>query len=195
MAKRTISRPKIDQNEDDLLKINAIQLDPRALGTPEDIIKYARKNNFITRDERINIQALIENNNELELVFEDIAEDGKIIYSPATKKYIITINKRHPETRQRFTMAHEYIHYQINRDIIQKNAHTDIILYRDATTKLDIDIEANQYASEILMPTPEFRQILQEYKGNILKMAEVFGVSSLAVRYRAKNLGYNDNDL
>lgn len=189
---RKIHRPELSDAEK-FFNIN-INLNKKCLGTTDHILKYSKENNFIN-ESYLDIEQLINENDELELSFEDIKEDGQIIYNSYTNKYKIIINKNQHKTKQCFTMAHEYIHYQFNRDFVQKNAHTDIILYRDATTKLDIDIVANQYASEILMPTTEFEQILKEYKGNILKIAEIFGVSSLAVRYRAKNLGYNDNDL
>ncbi len=187
MARRVKKRPHINEQED-FFKISPTKLDNRILGTPEDVINYARQNNFII-DKSVDIQKLIEDNNELELIFEDIEEDGQIIYMPDITKYKIIINKNHHKVRQRFTMAHEYIHYQIHRNTIQDNTHTDTILYRDATTKLDIDIIANQYASEILMPTEDFRQVMQQHKGEIIKIAETFNVSSLAVRYRAEKLG------
>jgi Zn-dependent peptidase ImmA (M78 family) len=92
-------------------------------------------------------------------------------------------------------MAHEYIHYQINRDIIKENSHNDIILFRDDIIKLDIDIAANRYAAELLMPEKDFRKAQEKYSGDIIKIAEIFGVSTIAVRYRAKDLGLEGHGL
>lgn len=60
-----------------------------------------------------------------------------------------------------------------------------------ATTNLDFDIEANQSASELLMPTKEFKELVEYYKGNVGKVADAFKVPTLAVRYRAEGLGYS----
>ena len=196
MARRRINRPEILNNgeSDDFFKIPAIELDKRTLQSVDDMLNYAKKNNLIDRG-CVNIEELIKDNEELELIFEDIMEDGQILYSSKEQKYKIIINSNHHQNRQRFTMAHEYIHYQMHRDVIQKNEHTDTILYRDQTTRLNIDIMANRFASELLMPITEFREVMLSNKGNILKMAEIFGVSTLAIRYRAENLGYGYGEL
>lgn len=51
-----------------------------------------------------------------------------------------------------------------------------------------MDADANINACLILMPKEEFRQVLQQYKGDILKLADRFQVPSLAVVLRYKIL-------
>ena len=73
--------------------------------------------------------------------------------------YVITINKRHPRTRQRFTLAHELGHYIHHRPIIGDGVN-DSKTYR--TTNSDKhynprilpehETEANQFAASLLMP-------------------------------------------
>jgi Zn-dependent peptidase ImmA (M78 family) len=66
---------------------------------------------------------------------------------------VIGVNLDDPLPRQRFTIAHEVGHLILHDD----NVHVDkrIVLFRDqdsATAKDAAEIEANQFASHLLMP-------------------------------------------
>lgn len=72
---------------------------------------------------------------------------------------IIGVNEFHPEKRQRFTIAHEIGHLVMHSHIINK-VHVDRKfteqLKRDKRAALGLDkieIEANRFAAELLMPT------------------------------------------
>ena len=65
-------------------------------------------------------------------------------------KFHIVINKEHPGTRQRFTLAHEIAHFILHEDHI-KDKISDDKLYRSALSN-DLEREANAYAAHILMP-------------------------------------------
>ena len=71
---------------------------------------------------------------------------------------IIGINALHHPNRQRFTLAHECAHLLLHRDRITREVHVDKtfpMLMRDAVSAASVDameIEANLFAAELLMP-------------------------------------------
>ena len=71
---------------------------------------------------------------------------------------VIGVNAHHSPNRQRFTIAHELGHYFLHNDILRQGAHVDTVvtmLQRDQNAALgttNIEIEANQFAAELLMP-------------------------------------------
>src|ERR1700691_4612477 len=71
---------------------------------------------------------------------------------------IIGVNSLHHPNRQRFTIAHEIAHLQLHRDWITTTVHVDKdfpALMRDANSATGTEkkeIEANQFASALLMP-------------------------------------------
>ncbi|XWO14142.1 ImmA/IrrE family metallo-endopeptidase [Candidatus Hepatincola sp. Pdp] len=168
-------------------------IDTRTFSSTEEVLQYAKDKGFVNND-NLNLKKLVQDNKEIELVFEDLEEDGCIYYDKNKKKYIIKINSLQAEVRQKFTLAHEYIHYLFHKDILEK-PHSDTILYRDEAIKLDEDVIANQYAAELLMPENKFRLAVTECKGDTTEIAKKFGVSSLAVRYRAKDLEIDGHGL
>lgn len=162
-------------------------LDAATLDTPERILAYCKDKKFFN-GHATDVRKLIEDNKELSLSFEDIGEYDAYIEKVADKKFKIVVNKKHSPTRQRFSMAHEYIHYQIHRDRIDQMPHGERILHR-SEEKNKIEFQANQYAAQILMPEDTFFQIARATNGDITRIAKEFEVSPLAVRYQAKSLG------
>jgi Zn-dependent peptidase ImmA (M78 family) len=124
--------------------------------------------------------------------YEDLPdnESGKIFLKD--KKCFIQVNYSHSPTRRRFTVAHELGHYCLHQDILNQNSE---ILERNTLSTVGVDvneIEANNFAAELLMPAQEF---IKQYNslGIIKKIAEYFFVSELAVQTRLLNLGINTN--
>lgn len=113
---------------------------------------------------------------------------------------IIGINSLHHPNRQRFTIAHECGHLTLHKGLIGKEIHVDKrfpMLMRDslsATGISRIEIEANLFAAEILMP----RYLLTEALNNepfdideeetVNSLARSFRVSPAAMRFRLGNL-------
>lgn len=67
---------------------------------------------------------------------------------------VIGVNALHHENRQRFSIAHELGHLTLHRSRVTEELHVDR-LNRDARSAAGIDpleIEANAFASELLMP-------------------------------------------
>lgn len=112
---------------------------------------------------------------------------------------IIGVNAHHSSNRQRYTIAHELGHYFLHADILHEGAHVDTLitmLNRDqdaALGAIDIEIEANQFAAELLMPRQMIENHLRaEGLGStavsdeviVGSMAKAFKVSTAAMAIR-----------
>ncbi len=98
----------------------------------------------------------------------------------------ITVNAIHPETRQRFTIAHEIAHYVLHRDKIGDGI-VDNGMYRSGQPE-KVEREANKYAAEILMP---WKLVIREYragKTTAADLARAFKVSPAVAEIRLKEL-------
>lgn len=118
-------------------------------------------------------------------------------------KWLIVVNKAHAETRRRFTVAHELAHLVLHQYTVP---HADRRLkLRDARSSEGStfeEIEANQFAAELLMPRDlvveavrghsfeyepgnEAEKAFQELVG---KLAKKFKVSEQAMTIRISSL-------
>jgi Zn-dependent peptidase ImmA (M78 family) len=190
MMRKRPNRP-IDKSLLDNIFEEGLDLD--ALDTPERIVAYCRDKGFYNGN-ATNIQELIEDNPKLNLEFQDIGKFDAFIEKTNADCFRIVINKRHSATRQRFSMAHEYIHYQFHRKEIEEMPRGERIMHRGDELNR-IEYQANQNAAEVLMPDPDFRQVTHAKNGDISAVAKEFKVSLLAVRYRAKSLGISGHGL
>ena len=112
----------------------------------------------------------------------------------ADGKLIAGVNALHHPHRQRFTLAHELAHFEIHRDMLSAEVHIDkAILRRDSLSAMGtepIEIEANAFASELLMPQGLLdvelagRQVDLEDATFVKALAQRFKVSEAAMRYR-----------
>ena len=113
---------------------------------------------------------------------------------------VIGVNSSHSVTRQRFTIAHEIGHFLLHTD---EDVHIDEkrpIGRRDDLSGQAVDaceIEANQFAAELLMPESLVREFVRNLGSNhpetsvedaIEELARTFRVSQLAMTYRLTNL-------
>jgi Zn-dependent peptidase ImmA (M78 family) len=112
---------------------------------------------------------------------------------------IIGINSLHHPNRQRYTIAHELGHLELHRKLITSEVHVDKnfpVLMRDpksaSGTEL-LEIQANQFAAELLMPRKLIEQALDKKEfdidddGPIDDLAKKFRVSKQALEYRIRN--------
>ena len=112
---------------------------------------------------------------------------------------IIGVNSLHHPNRQRFTVAHECGHFLLHKQAIAKEVHVDKafpMLMRDSVSSLgvnDMEMEANFFAAELLMPVGLLREALDgdfidiDEDIALAVLARSFKVSQSAMRYR---LGY-----
>jgi Zn-dependent peptidase ImmA (M78 family) len=91
--------------------------------------------------------------------------------------------------RQRFTIAHELGHHVLGHT---NNGHQ----YRDEANKFNFNVsipeetQANKFAAEFLTPEIAIKHFI--FKNNInslTELAELFSVSTVAMKYRLTNLG------
>lgn len=99
--------------------------------------------------------------------------------------WVIGVNSLHHSRRQRFTIAHELAHFMLHKQ--NMDSFEDTVLFRNGETN-PIEVEANQFAARLLMPQDEFLDYLRNVSSKIDDIAEHFGVSTMAVRIRAKTL-------
>lgn len=114
------------------------------------------------------------------------------------KEAYIAVNSTHHENRQRFTIAHEIGHYCLHKDGDHVHFDGDFRVYaRNGRSALAIDvheIEANQFAAELLMPTEmlrsDFVKLRAADESAIATLATKYRVSGKAMEFRLQNLGF-----
>lgn len=128
----------------------------------------------------------------------DDALSGMIYVKEGTP--IIGVNALHHPNRQRFTIAHECGHLVLHRAQISQEVHVDKefpMLMRDAVSAAGvnaIEIEANLFAAELLMPVFLLAKALGnepldiDDEGAVSALARSFRVSPSAIRFRLGDL-------
>jgi Zn-dependent peptidase ImmA (M78 family) len=115
--------------------------------------------------------------------------DGRIVFGE--KSAIITINSEiEYEGRKRFTIAHELGHYEMHRDLFQY--HNDDFITLDCFKEGNQENEANQFASELLIPEELFLKEIKERKFNPALLKELsnrFLTSLTSVSYKYLEFG------
>jgi Zn-dependent peptidase ImmA (M78 family) len=129
----------------------------------------------------------------------DIDISGKI-FKNKDDSYQIDVNAYDMPTRIRFTVAHELGHFVRHKSLLDEKGE---ILERKNNTSLyspeqrTKEIEANQFAAELLMPEFYFLQkyelLSKQYSIDDLidKLADHFWVSKTTINYRMLSLGIN----
>ncbi|MEM7637977.1 MAG: ImmA/IrrE family metallo-endopeptidase [Pseudomonadota bacterium] len=99
----------------------------------------------------------------------------------------IVVNEAHVETRKRFTLAHELAHHALHTPMLEGGVHVDKrVLRRDqaSATGYDlVEIEANNFAAELLMPT----QWIEKLTGEDFDLGDDHAVQSLAKTFRVSS--------
>lgn len=115
--------------------------------------------------------------------------EGRIVFGK--KRAIITINSAIKyEGKRRFVIAHELGHYEMHRDLVQVHHDNDATL--EYFKNGHQETEANEFASELLMPEQLFKQECegQKFSPDLLRtLAERFQTSITSVAYKYFELG------
>lgn len=105
----------------------------------------------------------------------------------------IGVNALHHPNRQRFTLAHELGHHVLHVPELLKGVHVDkVIMKRDmlaASGTDNMEVEANAFASELLMPDFLIAAISDQNvdlndEAKLLSLARRFKVSVAALQFR-----------
>lgn len=111
---------------------------------------------------------------------------------------IIGVNANHSLTRRRFTIAHELGHVLL---LAHDDLHVDrTVKLRDSNSSQGVDrheVEANQFAAELLMPFEMIQREVNERGGidiyderQVSNLARSFGVSTQALLIRLSDRGF-----
>lgn len=127
---------------------------------------------------------------------EDLEVSGVILYKDNEFTILISIAKS--ITRQHFTLAHELGHYFLHKDILRQEQgivdNDEIVdgpnlLYRmDTASAQRLEIEANNFAASLIMPTDLIRRAWDATK-DVSACARIFNVSVAAMALRLTKLG------
>lgn len=111
---------------------------------------------------------------------------------------IIGVNSLHARTRQRFTIGHELGHLLLHN--YTEHIDRGISFYfrdaRSSTAEIRQEIEANQFAAELLMPRKLIDAMITTSVDlfndiQLTDLAAEFDVSVQALTYRLTNLGFS----
>lgn len=117
---------------------------------------------------------------------------------------VVGVHAKHARTRQRFTIAHELGHHVLHRGrpaIVEHLTRAARVNFRDGTSALATDkeeIEANQFAAGLLMPSAAVEDAFLEaaprlgIDRSVAALAKRFDVSPQAMRFRLMNLALID---
>jgi len=109
---------------------------------------------------------------------------------------IIAVNPSHHLNRRRFTIAHELGHYFLHEGLDEHVDQDFRVAWRSADSSKAVnwlEIEANRFAAELLMPTQFLRRDLDSLhsigKRTVALLASAYKVSPEAMKFRLTNLG------
>ena len=116
---------------------------------------------------------------------------GKI-QRDAKGKYTIVVNASDSPARQRFTIAHEIAHFLYHRDLIGDGVadspayrSPDERIYNDTPLEKRHEVQANQFAANLLMPKELVRSLELHFPNlSDAELADRLGVSLPALRVR-----------
>jgi Zn-dependent peptidase ImmA (M78 family) len=126
------------------------------------------------------------------------ADEAGLIRKEDDGRYAIYINVNDNPQRKRFTIAHEIGHFILHKQDLDKSGFIDRrkqpILKRITDSLKDVssktqkrEIEANEFAAELLMPQDKFEEVFGK-SNDIDKIANYFNVSTAAATIRAKEV-------
>jgi len=155
--------------------------------------------NFFNLKDSLNREDLLELIRKLKGTFQadkDLEVDAKIEKNIENTVFKITIRKQFYELRDNFSIAHELGHLFLHMGYL-----TDPMLWKNSNDRFDRfgysqeELEANEFAGNLLMPESEFiKNFRNNYNDekkivNLKKLSQFFQVSPKAIEIRAKNIG------
>lgn len=130
-----------------------------------------------------------------EILYQDIfdldsSDSGSIVINNRND-FKITLALHTTKERDRFTIAHElghyflhYLFYNFRNQTNSDNKKFKAARYGSGKT----ETEAHWFAASFLMPEKSFKEEFYKLNGNLVELAEKFGVSLSACQIRAESL-------
>jgi Zn-dependent peptidase ImmA (M78 family) len=130
----------------------------------------------------------------------DADDISGLLYRANDPAPVIGVNSNNARVRQRFTIAHELGHLLLHERqelILERHVHVN---FRDATSSTatnEEEIEANQFAAELLMPHDLLKRNLDSLLDDrplsdadlVRRLASRFEASQQAMEFRLASLG------
>ena len=157
----------------------------------EDLVEFSIKNNVKVKEIDTKEYNFLDSN-----TFE-----GMLVGKGGNAVILLNKNKKKYAGRFNFTVAHELGHYFLHykRNMKEKIPPDTIETFQRKVYTDRKEFEANLFAAELLMPTEIIKkhwfELEKDYPDEwerIDKLADIFNVSPLAMRYRVENLGLFD---
>jgi len=136
---------------------------------------------------------------KLKLLLYPLPADDEIsgaIIRKAGQRVIIAVNPAHHINRRRFTIAHELGHYFLHEGLEEHVDENFRVAWRNADSSKAInwiEIQANRFAAELLMPTRFLETDLDSLenidKRTVALLATKYIVSPEAMKIRLSQLG------
>jgi Zn-dependent peptidase ImmA (M78 family) len=156
------------------------------LGDLPSIVEDSKRKGYYVND-RADIERIITDKG-IRIVKEKLPANISGYLKRDENGWIIGVNLLHHPKRQRFTMAHEFAHYCLHKN--ETEGFEDTTFFRKENDS-SIEYNANDFASELLMPSDRFINLMKSGVTSIIKLSEIFDVSTLAVKYKANSLNIN----
>lgn len=125
---------------------------------------------------------------EIKVCYVDFPSDISGALRKENNKWIIYVNDKHSPNRQRYTIAHEFGHFCLHKDYT--NEFEDKTFFRKEKDWTSIEYDANQFAADLLMPSENVENALDNNIITLKDLSETFGVSMIAMRNRLLSLNY-----
>ena len=133
--------------------------------------------------------------------YEDFEDEMSGVLVVKNGKRAIGVNAHHHPNRQRFTIAHEIGHLVLHYSRSDNDVHLDKkwAYFRSEAHVDQKEVEANQFAAELLMPEALLKKLIREQSINftddieVAKLAQFLRVSEQALTIRLVNLKFVKN--
>lgn len=161
--------------------------EPEMLVDLESIQNQARGEGYVNGG-RFDVERFIrEKYPTIIIKYEPLASDISGRLRMENGVWVMTVNSQHPEVRQRYTLGHELGHYLNHRDSMK--SFEDSTFFR-SSQKSSMEYMADLFAARLLMPESDINELLKTGIKTVKEMADRFGVSLEAMKYRLEQLGY-----
>ncbi len=135
----------------------------------------------------------------INVLYEDFSNEMTGVSAILLKekgKAVIAVNEKHPEVRQRFSIAHELGHLIMHGNNEHLNVEKSILprlFTRAEGVQGQNEREANEFAAELLMPEElvkkDFSKYIDKREDNIISfLSSRYNVSEIAMQFRLNNL-------
>ena len=145
----------------------------------------------------VDVEALAKSEN-VQVEYVDFGDEISGVLVKSGEQSVIGVNARQSRSRQRFTIAHELGHAQLHSSRELFVDREFVVHFRDdnsSTGNDPLEVEANQFAAELLMPEGKVRELFASHhfdiddENSLRSMAAEFAVSATAMAIRLSSLG------